>query len=116
MKFRDTQLQKSFDRNLGEASDPSEDLRQVRALIATHELFRMLEGPHSERVHETVEHLLSPQMRPGLRRWYQRPGVDTDSATVEFRDELSRLAGESLEITPEISHTPFLSNADSHEV
>ena len=97
MNFKDTQLQKCYDRNLGEAGDVSEDLCRVRALIATHDFYQMLEGTHSARVHETMEHLLSAQIRPALRRWYQRPGAGTDGATVEFRDQLSRLAGERLE-------------------
>ncbi len=101
MNFKDAQLQKWYDRNLSEATDASEDLRQVRALIATHDVFLMLEGPHSERVHETIEHLLSAQMLPGLRRWYQRSGAGTDSTTIEFRDHLSRLAEERLEGTSE---------------
>ena len=104
--FRDRQLQRHYDQNLGEASDASEDLRQVRALIATHDVFQMFEGPHSARVHEAIEHLLSAEMRPGLRRWYQRPRAETDSATLEFRDQLSRLTGERLEITVETSFNP----------
>ena len=104
MNFRDRQLQKHYDQSLSEASDASEDLREVRALIATHDVFQMFEGPHSARVHETIEHLLSAQMRPGLRRWYQRPGAGADSATLEFRDQLSRLTGERLEITAETSN------------
>lgn len=106
MNFKDTQLQKCYDSNLGEASDAAEDLRQVRALITTHDLLEMLEGTHSARVHETIEHLLSAGLRPGLRRWYQRSGVETGSAALEFRDQLSHLAGERLEITAEISHNP----------
>jgi len=103
MNFRDTQLQKHYDQSLSEASDVSEDLRQIRALIATHEVFQMFEGPHSARVHETLEHLLSAEMRRGLRRWYQRHEAETDSATLEFRGQLSQLTGEQLEITAEIS-------------
>src|SRR5580765_2386488 len=99
MNFRDAQLQKSYERNLREASDASEDLRQVRALLATHDVFQMLEGPHSARVHETIDHLLSPQMRSGLRRWYQRSGAEIDSAAIKFREQLSQLAREQLEIT-----------------
>ena len=99
-------MQQCYDRNLVEASDASEDLRRVRALIATHDLFRMLEGSHSTRVHETIKHLLSAGLRPGLRRWYQRSGAETDSAAIEFRKQLSQLAGERLEITAEISHNP----------
>ena len=97
MNFEDTQLQKCFDGQLAEAAETSEDLRQVCALIATHDVFQMLEGTHSARVHATIDRLLSAQMRPALRRWYQRPGAGTDYATVEFRDQLSRLAEERLE-------------------
>jgi hypothetical protein len=96
-------VQRHYDKNLSEARDASEDLRQVRALIATHDVFQMFEGPHSARVHETIEHLLMAHVRPGLRRWYQRPGAETDSATREFRDQLSQLTGERLEITVETS-------------
>lgn len=106
MNFRDTQLQKHYDQNLSEVTEAPEDLRQVRALIATHDVFQMFEGPHSARVHETIEHLLSAEMRPGLRRWYQRPGAETDSATLEFRDQLSQLTGERLEIAAETSPNP----------
>ena len=98
LAFRDRQLQRHYDKNLSEASEASEDLRQVRALIAAHDVFQMFEGPHSARVHEAIEHLLSAQMRPKLRQWYQRPGAEIDSATVAFRDLLSQLAGERLEI------------------
>lgn len=103
MNFKDTQLQKSYDGYLRESIDASEDLRQMRALMATHDLFRMLEGLHSKRVHETIDHLLSPEMRADLRRWYQRSDAETDSATIGFRDGLNGLAGERLEIPAEIN-------------
>ncbi len=106
MNFKDTQLQQCYDRNLVGAGDVSGDLCQVRALIATHDLFQMLEGAHSTRVHETVEHLLAARLRPELRRWYQRSGAETDSATVEFREQLSQLAGERLENVAESSDHP----------
>ena len=103
MNFKDAQLQKWYDWHLSEATDASEDQRQVHALIATHGVFLMLDGPHSERVHEMIEHLLSAQMRPGLRRWYQRSDAGTDSTTIEFRDLLSQLAEERFEGTSESS-------------
>jgi hypothetical protein len=56
----------------------------------------MLEGPHSERVHETIEHLLSANMRPQLREWYEQSAGNLDSAADGFRQALSRLAGERL--------------------
>lgn len=94
VNFTDPQLQQCYDTQFGEATDASEELRQVRALIATHDVFQMLEGAHSSRVHEMLEHLLQPGLRAGLRRWYQRPDAGLDRAGVEFRTHLSQLAGE----------------------
>lgn len=103
MKFTDAQLQKCYDQNFAEAKDGSEPLRQVHALIGVYDWFQMLEGQHSSRVHEVIDHLLLPELRVGLRKWYQRPGAEKDSATVEFRTQLSRLAGEQLETPAEVS-------------
>jgi len=106
VNFKDIQLQQCYDRNFREAVDASGNLRQVRALIATHNLFQTLEGSHSTRVHETIEHLLSTRLRPALRQWYRRSGAEMDSATVEFREQLSRLAGEQLEKVTERRGNP----------
>jgi hypothetical protein len=97
MNFADTQLQACFELYLTGARGVSDELREVSALLATHDWFRMLEGPHSPRVQETIEHLLSPPLRPGLRRWYRDPGANLGAAATEFRDQLSQLAGERLE-------------------
>ena len=80
-----------------ESGDCSADCSSVRALIVTHDLFLMLEGAHSSRVHEVLAALLLPELRAELRRWYQRHGAQTDAAAVELREQLSRLAGEKLE-------------------
>jgi hypothetical protein len=97
MNFTDTQLQACFELYLAEARGVSDELQEVSALLATHDWFRMLEGSHSSRVQETIEHLLSPALRPGLHRWYRRPGANLGAAATEFRDQLSHLAGERLE-------------------
>jgi hypothetical protein len=97
MNFTDTQLQACFELYLTEARGVSDEFREVSALVATHDWFRMLEGPHSSRVHETIERLLSPAVRPGLHRWYRRPDANLGAAATEFRDQLSQLAGERLE-------------------
>ena len=97
MTFTDAQLQKCYNQNFSEANDGSESLRQIHALMAVHDWFQLMEGQHSTRVHEVMDHLLLPELRVGLRGWYQRPGADTDSATVEFRTKLNGLAGERLE-------------------
>ena len=95
--FTDTQLQACFERNLAD-TDATDELRQVRALMATYDWFRMLEGPHTQRVHDMIDLLLSREMRPSLHRWYSRPGACLDGGeAVAIRDHLSRLAGEKLE-------------------
>ena len=97
MDFADTQLQACFELYLAEAHGVSDELREVSALLATHDWFRMLEGSHSSRVQETIERLLSSALRPGLHRWYRRPGASLGAAATQFRDQLSLLAGERLE-------------------
>ena len=97
MNFEDAQLQKGYNGQLVAAGETSDELRQACALIATHDLFMAFERAHSARVHETLERLLAANLRPALRRWYQRPGAGTDCATLDFGDQLSRLAGERLE-------------------
>ena len=75
-----------------------DELRQVRALMATYDWFRVLEGPHAQRVHDTIDVLLSRELRPSLQRWYRRPGACLEGAeAVAIRDHLSQLAGEKLE-------------------
>lgn len=96
VNFTDTQLQACFESNLAE-TDLADDLRQVRALMATHDWFRMLEGGHSQRVQDTIELLLSRELRPDLHRWYRRPGAALDAEGLTLKDQLSRLAGEKLE-------------------
>lgn len=106
INFTDTQLEACFELNFADAGGVSDELRQVGALITTHNWFRMIEGPHSARVHETIEHLLSPGLRPGLHRWYRRPGANLGSAAIEFRDQLSQLAGERLDVVEELPLKP----------
>jgi hypothetical protein len=97
MKFTDAQLQACYERNFAASAELAEEVREVRALIDAHDMFLMMEGPHSSRVHETIERLLTPGLRSVLHRWYQRAGADLDPAAIAFRDHLSQLAGERLE-------------------
>ena len=99
MNFSDTQLQACFESNLAEVTGFSHQMRQACALIAAHDFFEMIEGPHSARVHETIDLLLSPELRAGLRDWYRRSGAEVHATAIEFRDQLSQLAGERLENT-----------------
>jgi hypothetical protein len=96
--FTDTQLQACFERNLA-GTDERDELRYVRALMATYDWFRVLEGPHGRRAHDTIDLLLSRELRPSLQRWYRQPGacLEGDGA-VAIRDYLNQLAGEKLEL------------------
>jgi hypothetical protein len=104
--FQDSLLQKCYDAHLSKVGTALGDLSPVYALIATYNWFAILEGAHSARVHETMDCLLSDQMRPALRRWYGRSAIEMDSIAIEFRNQLSRLAGERLEGMPEIPVNP----------
>jgi hypothetical protein len=97
VNFSDLQLEECYARNFTLVAGFSNEMRQVCALIAVHDFFQMLEGPHSARVHETMDHLLSTKLRSGLRDWYRRCGTKLTPAATDFREQLSQLAGEHLE-------------------
>jgi len=106
MKFKDMQLQECYERNFVETIGFSDELRQVCAGLAVHDFFQMLEGPHSERVHETVQMLTSTDLRPALREWYKRWGADMNAAETAFRDHLSELTGERFGTGPDTICNP----------
>ena len=68
----------------------------VQRLSSGVNLFRLLEGPHSARAHEAIQHLLLPKLRAALRHWYRCFGGDTNAEATEFRNHLSQLSGEQL--------------------
>ena len=72
---------------------PAEQL-PVLGLLDAWYWFELIEGKESPRVAEAVEHLLSPELRPPLRQWYQRWGTEMNEGAIQFRDRLSELAGE----------------------
>src|SRR5579862_6121326 len=98
VNFSDSQLQKSYDLNLAAAAGSSEAVREVCALIAVYDFYQMIEGPHSARVHEIMDRLMSPQLRSGLRDWYRQCGSRLNATAMAFRDQLNVLAGEKLEL------------------
>ena len=106
MNFEDSQLRECYERNLSEMVGCSEGERQVTAMIAAHDFFQMLEGPHSARVHQTIDRLLSPELRPGLRDWYRRSKGDLSAAALAFREQLNSLADEKLELEEDLPANP----------
>jgi len=106
VRFGDPELQRCYESNLAEIGPSPGQFREIGVLLTVHETFVMLEGAHSARVHETIDHLLLPELRPGLRRWYHQSSATLDSAGLATRDHLSQLAGERLEAVEDIPHNP----------
>ena len=92
--FRDPQLQKHFERAVSLVQGCPPEQLPICALLDAWHWFHLTEGDDSPGAKEAIEHLLSLELRPGLRSWYQRWGAGMNPAAVEFRDRLSELAGE----------------------
>jgi hypothetical protein len=54
----------------------------------------MTEGEESPLAAEAIEHLLSTELRPAVRHWYNRQGAGMNENAMRFRERLSGLAGE----------------------
>lgn len=94
MTFRDSQLRHHCERAASVVKGcPAEQLPVLGLLDAWH-WYRLTEGDESPRAAEAVELLLSPELRPALRQWYQRWGEDMNENALRFRERLSELAGE----------------------
>jgi hypothetical protein len=95
VKFKDEQLQKHFERTMAlPVGNLPDEQRPIFALMEAYGWFRLIEGQQSPKVLEVIEHLLSSELRPGLRSWYQRFGDQMNPTSLEIRDHLSKLAGE----------------------
>src|SRR6266571_243335 len=95
MKFNDTEVERVYELNFRAVQDSDgEDQRQICGLFAAFDWFRLIEGEQSPRVREARDLLLSPEMRPALRRWYRRFGNDMNPAAMQLREQFSELAGE----------------------
>jgi hypothetical protein len=94
MTIRDPQLKQHCERAAAVVKGcPAEQL-PVLGLLDAWYWFRLAEGEESPRAAEAVEHLLSSELRPTLRQWYQRFGSNMNENAISFRDRLSELAGE----------------------
>lgn len=73
---------------------PPEQL-PICALLDAYQWFRLIDGDGSSRASEAIELLLSRELRPALRNWYRRPGNTMNPYSIEFRNQLSIMAGET---------------------
>jgi len=94
--FRDPQLQKHYERAVSVVQGCPPAQLPICALLDAWHWFHLIEGDESPRTREAIEQLLSPELRPALRSWYQRYGEDMNPAAIEFRERLGELAGERL--------------------
>lgn len=94
MKFVVSQLQQHVERVYAVETGLPEDQLPVCGLLDACQWFTLTEGEHSPRVREALTHLLSSELRPSVRRWYQRYGESMNPAAIEFRDRLAEMAGE----------------------
>ena len=96
MNFEDPHVRECYQRYLLEMA-ATDAAPEVSALIATHDFFQRMEGPHSMKVHQTMDLLLSLELRPRLREWHRRSNANLNAAELAFRSQLNALAGEQLE-------------------
>jgi hypothetical protein len=94
MTFRDAQLQKRFERAISSVRGYPPDQLPIWGLLDAWHWFRLIEGVESPRASEAIEILLSPELRPALRDWYRRVGEQMNPFALEFRKQLSAIAGE----------------------
>ena len=94
MIYPDPKLQQHVERTIALMTSLPDEQRPVCGLLDAHQFFGLTEGEDSPRVAEAVEHLLSAELRPALRSWYRRCGDEMNPAATEFRERLSKLAGE----------------------
>ena len=96
MTIQDPELRAHVDRIAAIAAGLPKVLRPVCGLMNACDFYSRARGPDSAQVREAVEWLVSEELRPALRSWYQRCGDDMNPAALEFRQRLSELAGERL--------------------
>jgi hypothetical protein len=94
MTVIDAQLEAHVARVVNLMTSLPEELRPVCGLLDGCYYFGLIEGVESSRAREALDLLLSAELRPALRQWYQNCGSNMNPAALEFRERLSGLAGE----------------------
>ena len=97
MTFQHPEVQRAYEQGMSckvLTRGFSYEERQVFALMDIYFWFQTTEGRESAKAQEIVSSLLSPELRPALRDFYERRSDSDAPAFTEFRDYLSALAGE----------------------
>jgi hypothetical protein len=96
MKFDDAQLQEHFNKGVKIMTGLPEDLRPICALLDAYNWFRLTAGENDSRVREVMSKLTSAELRPALRRWFNRIDGEMNPAAMEFHRKLELAIGEEL--------------------
>jgi hypothetical protein len=96
MTFSHPDVQQFYDRAMSlKVGGVSDEERPVFALMDAYGWFRLIDGQQSAKIQELVSNLLSPELRPALRRWYRRhENIAVNNVFFELGKHLSDLAGE----------------------
>jgi hypothetical protein len=94
MVITDPQLKAHVERVVSLMTSLPAELRPACGLMDACDWFTHIEGEQSPRSKEALKLILSDDMRPALRPWYQRAGDNMNPAALEFRERLSTLARE----------------------
>ena len=94
MTINDPQLKMHVERVVGLMTSLPDGVRPVCGLLDGYDWFSRVGGDDSAQAREALVLLLSAELRPALRQWYQRFGSEMNPAAIEFRQRLSDLAGE----------------------
>jgi hypothetical protein len=97
MTFQHSDVEQAYKRVMAlHVAGLTDEEQPVFALMDAYGWFRLIDGDQTAKIQEIISLLLSPDMRPGLRSWYRRHATTTtNSVFTEFRDRLSKIAGES---------------------
>jgi hypothetical protein len=95
MTFSDPKVQAHYDSAVTVECDCPAEERPVRALIDAYYRFEFDHGEDSSQVKELTVAVLSQELRPALRSWYQRMRPKIHGHAIIVRDGLGQMAGES---------------------
>ena len=95
MTFKHPEVQKHYERVIALKVGGLPDSEQpVFALMDAYGWFRLIDGDQSAQLREISDLLVSDELRPALRSWYQRHRTVDSPVFSELREHLSQLAGE----------------------
>jgi hypothetical protein len=93
--FTDPLVQREVEKSAAAITGLPDELRPIFGLMDVYSGFLLRFGKDSPQMQEIHRLLLSGELRPALRLWYQRSPRDMNSGALELRQRLSELAGEN---------------------